>query len=244
DLLGGSHPTFAYLASRQTTEGWVTEAWLGVDDTPPVRISEDGCGATALALAPHGAGLMVLSVDARSALTAMHARPVSYEGGLHLGEDSVVFVGGPGDRQTKAAVVVAASGVGLGLLPIAKDVGDFGLALVRIDNPPRVDEPMAWSIYPNGLDPAPVAAAVDTTPPGGGATWIARVRPVTPDPASVKVLEMGIVVPGSLQFVSRYIVPGTSGVIKEASLLADGRGGLWLSWLDGAGSWLERLACK
>ena len=84
DLLGGSHPTFAYLASRQTSEGWVTEAWVGVDDTPPVRISEDGCGATAIAFAPRGAGLMVLSVDARAALTAMHARVITYEGRLRL----------------------------------------------------------------------------------------------------------------------------------------------------------------
>jgi hypothetical protein len=141
-------------------------------------------------------------------------------------------------------VVVGPTGVGLGLLPIAKDVGDFGLALVRIDDPPKVDEPMAWSIYPNGLDPAPVAAAVDTPASGGPVTWIARVRPATRDPASVKILEIGSVAAGSLQFVARYIVPGTSGVIKEASLLADGRGGLWLSWLDVAGSWLERLVCK
>jgi hypothetical protein len=244
DLLGGSHPTFGYLASRQTSEGWVTEAWLGVDDTPPVRISEDGCGATAIAFARHGAGLMVLSVDARAALTAMHARPISYEGGLHLGEDAVVFVGGPGDRRTKADVVVGSNGVGLGLLPIAKDVSDFGLALVRISDPPKVDEPMAWSIYPNGLDPAPVAAAMDPTPSGGGTTWIARARPLAADPASAKILEIGEVAAGSLNFVPRYTVPGTSGVIKETSLLADGRGGLWLSWLDGAGSWLERLACK
>ena len=51
---------------------------------------------------------------------------------------------------------------------------------------------MAWSIYPNGLDPAPVAAAVDTTPPGGGVTWIARVRPVTAVSwRRLKVLEIG-----------------------------------------------------
>jgi hypothetical protein len=242
DLLGGSHPAFAYLASRQTSEGWVNEAWVGVDDTPPVRVSEDGAGATAIAFAPHGVGLTVLTVDARAALTAMHARPISYEGGLHLGEDAVVFVGGPGDRRTKAAAVIGPSGVGLGLLPIAKDVSDFGLALVHLDDPPKVDEPMAWSIYPNGLDPAPVAAAVD--PGGGGAIWVARARPATAEPASVKILEVGVVAAGSLKFAPRYVDPGTSGVIKEVSLLSDGRGGLLLSWLDGAGSWLERLACR
>ena len=40
--LGGSHTALGYLASRQTSEGWVSEAWLAVDDEAPVRLSEDG----------------------------------------------------------------------------------------------------------------------------------------------------------------------------------------------------------
>jgi hypothetical protein len=44
--LGGAHVALAYLASRQTTEGWVSESWLAVDDEAPVRLSEDGSGST------------------------------------------------------------------------------------------------------------------------------------------------------------------------------------------------------
>ena len=56
-------------------------------------------------------------------------------------------------------LAVAPDGPSWSLLPIAKDVGSFGLAIVRLDEPPRVDEPVVWSMYPNGLDPAPIAAA-------------------------------------------------------------------------------------
>ncbi len=243
-LMGGSHAAYAYLANRQTSEGWVTEAWMGVDDLAPTRVSDDGAGATAVTLAPRGTGLLVLSVDARSALTAMHARAVSYEGALKLGEDTVVFVGGPGERHTGLAVALGSSGGGLGLLPIAKDLGDFGLALVRLDPVLRVDEPMTWSMYPNGLDPAPVAAAAGTSASGAAVTWVARVRPATAAPGAAKVLEIGSIAHGTTELVPGEIVAGTTGLIKDAALAADGHGAIWLSWLDGAGSWLERLVCK
>src|SRR5580704_1958233 len=156
--LAGAHTALAYLASRKTTEGWVSEAWLEVDDEPPLRISEDGSGATAVDLAVRGSSLIALSIDARAALTAMHARPVVYERGAQLGEDAVVFVGGPGDRQTAGILAVPTAGVGWAMLPIARYIADFGLAIVRLDDPPHVDEPTVWSMYPNGLDPAPLAS--------------------------------------------------------------------------------------
>jgi hypothetical protein len=179
-------------------------------------------------------------IDARTALTAMHARAVGYEHSVQLGEDAVVFVGGPGDRRTRAALAVAPGGPSWSLLPIAKDVGSFGLAIVRLDEPPRVDEPVVWSMYPNGLDPAPIAAAS-----GGGrtaATWVARVRPRAAEPASPRVLELGQVAADGT-FAPRDIVP-TTGNVADVALVLDAVGALWLAWLDGAGSFVERLACR
>jgi hypothetical protein len=235
--LGGAHTALAYLASRKTTEGWVSEAWLAVDDEAPVRLSEDGNGATAVDLAARGGSLLVLSIDARAALTAMHVRPVAYTGGLHVGDDVVVFVGGPGDRQTGGTLALLPAGGGWALLPIARDISDFGLAIVRLDDPPRVDEPTVWSMYPNGLDPAPIAAAAR---PNG--TWVARVRPETAEPGSARVLELGEVGADGL-FVARDVVP-TGDAPTELSLVAGPHGDLWLAWVDVSGSWVERLACR
>jgi hypothetical protein len=235
--LAGSHPALGYLASRQTSEGWVSEAWLAIDDEAPIRISEDGSGATSLLLAPHGAGVVALSVDARAALTAMHVRPVTFEGKARLGEDVVVFVGGPGERRTTAALALAPGGPSWALLPISHDVGTFGLALVRIEEPARVDEPVVWSMYPNGLDPAPIAAAT-----AGGRTWVVRARPFDAQPSSKRLLELGHVAPDGA-FVARDVI-NVSGKPMDVALAVDAHGALWVAWVDGAGSWLERLACK
>ncbi|MDP8999875.1 MAG: hypothetical protein M3O46_07165, partial [Myxococcota bacterium] len=187
-----------------------------------------------------GAALLALMVDARRALTAVHARTVTYDQRVRLGEDVVVFVGGPGDRRTRGALAVPPSGPAWTLLPIAKDVGSFGLAIVRLDDPPHVDEPVVWSMYPNGLDPAPIAAVSS----GGRApaTWVARVVPRAATPGSPRVLELGLVAFDGV-FTSRDTVP-TTGDATDVSLAVDPSGALWLAWVDGGGGWLERLMCR
>jgi hypothetical protein len=239
--IAGAHVALAYLASRQTSEGWVSEAWLAVDEDRPLRISEDGSGATALALAPRGSELLALMIDARTALTAMHARTIAYGAPARLGDDAVVFVGGPGDRRTRAALAVPSTGAGWSLLPIARDVGSFGMAIVKLDEPPHVDEPVVWSMYPNGLDPAPIAAA--SSPTGGApATWVARVRPEATAPSSPRVLELGLISADGT-FVRRDMI-STTGNATDVALALDRFGAIWLAWVDGAGSWLERLSCR
>jgi hypothetical protein len=236
--IGGVHSVLAYLASRQTSEGWVTEAWIAADDAAPVRLSEDGSGATSVALESRGTSVLALTIDARSALTAMHARPIAFDGRLHLGEDAVLFVGGPGDRRTAAELAVAPSGAAFGLLPIARDVRDFGLALVTIEDPPRVDEPVTWSPYANGLDPSPVASAVV-----GARLWVLRVRPEAAAPRSPQVVELGTLIEGRPPlFGARAILAGATAA-TDADLAADAFGTLWATWTDASGSWVERLVC-
>jgi len=242
--LAGTHTVLGYLASRQTSEGWVSEAWVVVDDAAPVRLSEDGSGATSLALSQRGAAVLALYVDARAALTAMHARPIKLEGAAaQLGEDAVVFVGGPGDRRTSGALVAPPPQPGLNtpgdpawaLLPIAKDLA-FGLALVRLDDPPHVDEPVSWSMYENGLDPAPVAGTHTA-----GHPWAARVVPHDASPQAARQLELGSIGAAGA-FTAHEIIP-TTGKPSDVSLAGDAQGALWLAWVDGGGSWLERLVC-
>jgi hypothetical protein len=122
-------------------------------------------------------------------------------------------------------------------LPIARDIGSFGLAIVQIDEPPRVDEPVIWSMYPNGIDPAPVAAVSSES-----ATWIARVRPQTSEPASPRVLELGQIGRGGA-FATHGLV-ATSANPTDVAIAFDRIGGLWLGWVDAGGSWLERLLCR
>jgi hypothetical protein len=235
--LAGTHSALGYLASRQTSEGWMSEAWLAVDDEIPVRLSDEGSGATSVMLAPRKASALALMVDARVALTALHVRPLSFAGRAQIGEDVVVFVGGPGDRRSAATVALPASGSAWALLPIARDIGTFGMAAVRVEEPALVDEPVIWSMYPNGLDPAPVASAVL-----GAKTWVARARPQSPEPGATRVLELGTV--GDSGTFAPHDILATASRLTDVALAADRQGALWVAWVDAAGSWLERVLCR
>lgn len=235
--IGGDHSLMAYLASRKTTEGWTSEAWAVVDESPPVRISEDGSGATALDLAPRGTTVVAMMLDARSALTPVHARELTFADKLDIGKDAVVFVGGPPERHTASTIATpAGGGAGWVLLPIAKDIATFGMAAIHVDEPPKVDSPMVWSIYPNGIDPAPIAATQGRSP-----MYVARVRPVAPEPGAAKGLEIGRL--GESGVFTSYGFVSTTGAVTDVAIDVDAAGGVWLVYGDGAGTWVERRAC-
>jgi hypothetical protein len=225
-----------YLARRQTSEGWVTEAWVLAEQGLPVRLSEDGSGATSSAFRARGSSLLAVTVDSRVALTAMHAREIRYDHGLRLGEDVVIFVGGPGDPGSAAALALFSSSAGWALLPIARDISAFGMALVKLDDPPRVDEPVLWSMYLDGLDPAPVATALT-----GGRIWVARVAPEQVGPGAPQDLELGELTSDGV-FALKQVVSRAEGA-SEVALVPDSRGALWVAWLDRSGSWMQRLSC-
>jgi hypothetical protein len=177
-----------------------------------------------------------VTVDSRVALTAMHAREVRYDHGLQLSEDVVTFVGGPGAPGSAAALALFPSSAGWALLPIAQDVRSFGVAAVKLDAPPHVDEPVFWSLYPDGLDPAVIATVA-----AGSRIWVARVRPRESGPGAPRLLELGeLETDGS--FTEKHIVAGADGA-TDVALASDSRGALWIAWLDTSGSWVERLGC-
>jgi hypothetical protein len=231
----GEHAAVAFLAARKTTEGLTNHAWIAVDDRLPEVLSEEGSGATHVALAPRGQEMIALYLDARMAMTPVHARVVSWTGAPALGKDAVLFIAGSPERRTRAAIGVSASSDAFGLLPIAHD-SDFGMAAIPIPAELHEDVPAVWSDYPNGLDPALVAATFGVTP-----IRVARVRPLEARPDSPRVLELGKL-DGAGAFTSQGFVQ-TEGTITSLAVAADSTGALWLAYTDGGGSWVERRAC-
>jgi hypothetical protein len=235
DVIDGAQVVVVYLAERRTTEGIVTEAYAVLGDGPPLRVSDDGSGTTYVALARRSGGLVALLLDGRVAMTPVHARTLSVVGGrLQAGEDAVIFVGGGAEPNTRGALGTSATEA-FALVPMAGETG-FGLASIRVDEPPRLDEPSTWSAYLNGLDPAPIAATRDTTP-----IRVARVRPLEARADGPRGLELGKL-DESGAFVS-YGLVGSRGRVTSAALTQAGGGTIWLAFTDGTGTWLERRVC-
>jgi hypothetical protein len=230
------HAALAYLADRVTSEGVVREAWALVDHGAPVKLSEDGSGATFVDLAPRGDGLLAMTIDARVAMTPAHARPLALEGStLKLGADAVVFVGGSVEPHNAGALVTGKDGRAFELVAVADGASAFGMAAIRVENPPKEDEPVVWSFYPNGLDPAPLAVTQL-----GDTTVVARVRPRDEAPHAARDLEVGAL--SAAGAFEAWCVIDEAPFIKDIEVGTDAQGALWVFYRDPRGSVLERRA--
>jgi hypothetical protein len=69
-----------------------------------------------------------------------------------------------------------------------------------------------------------------------------RARPFDAQPSAKRLLEVGHVTAEGA-FVAHDVI-GVTGKPMDTQLAVDAHGALWVAWVDGAGSWLERLACK
>ena len=231
--VSGEHTVLLYLAPKKTTEGLVSHAFAALDDRPPVQLSEDGSGATFVAVAPRAQELVAMYVDARVALTPVHARILKIGEGLELGRDAVVLVAGGADRWQTGAIGTSATGATLLVVPTTTEDGGFGTATVRLEGEPKDDMPVVWSRYPNGLHPAPVAVTQGRSP-----VTIARVRPTGPAPGARHLLELGhLAEGGAIEPLCEVAdAPSFSHVAVAAG--ADGR--LWLVYTTADGTFLEQ----
>jgi hypothetical protein len=240
--LGPDHSVVAFLDMRRTTEGDMLQAFVAMDDREPVRLSEDGAGATTLRFLSRGETPVAVYLDTRTAMVPIHARPMSFKGGdLALGADAVVFVGGAPERGIDFAVA-AAGPKSFALVPMPRETIDFGMAAILIEDPPKDDVGAVWSRYPNGLDPAPIAAAMARD---GKSAWVARVRPREKAPGSPRILELGRVDPSGTFTSYGEIAPGEKNKLSvtDIALAEDGSGAVWILYGDTTITWLERRSC-
>lgn len=239
--LGADHTLVATIEGRRTSEGETLQAFVTLDDGEPVRLSEEGAGATAVRLVARGDHAVAVYIDARMALTPMHARTLSVrDGKLVVGDDAVVFVGGPPERGVDFALAGSPERL-FALLPHARETMDFGMAAVQVLDPPKDDMPAVWSLYPNGLDPAPIAGTLGPATMADGA-YVARVRPAAAPPRSPRVLELGRL-DASGAFRSLGVVASGAG-ISDVAVATDSHGAVWILYGDVASTRLERRVCE
>ncbi|HEX4341140.1 MAG TPA: hypothetical protein VH062_34765 [Polyangiaceae bacterium] len=134
-------------------------AKLWVDGHDAELLTAEGNSTHSVALVHTEDGVLALSVQARMAMTPVHARRVRFPGGHPLlGDDTVVWVGGGIQSLTEMTVLPTETGL-VGLIPHERSMSEFGIARLDIGQSPTMDTPTSWMLYPNGIDPAPVAAS-------------------------------------------------------------------------------------
>jgi hypothetical protein len=230
--LGADHAVVAFLDTRRTSEGETLQAFAVLDDGPPVRLSDEGAGANDLHFVPRGDGAVAVYLDQRTGMAPVHARPVSARGKeLALGPDVVLFISGPPEANIDFSVAHGPVG-DFALLPTARETTEFGVATIPVGDPPKADVPVTWSLYPNGLDPAPIAAA---------GAYVARVRPIDKSPGAGRVIELGrLDAQGS--FASLGAIADAPRTL-HVSMVADAHGALWILHADPQRTRLERRVC-
>ena len=149
-------------------------------------LSEDGSGATFVTLSARQRDVVGMYLDARRAMTPVHARVLRAEPNLVRGADAVLFIGDAADGRVRGVIAASQNGVPFAVVPGYRDANEFGLAALRIDLEPRVDVPASWSPYLAAVDSPIVAASASET----GALLV-RSRPRGAELHSPLVLELG-----------------------------------------------------
>jgi hypothetical protein len=93
------------------------------------------------------------------AITPVHVRRLRFAAKRPiLGDDLVAWVGGGVQPLTEMTILAGGPKDLWGFLPHERSIKEFGLAELDLTMNPTMDTKTTWQLYPNGIDPAPVAA--------------------------------------------------------------------------------------
>ena len=210
----GKQPALAAYITRPDKEG-TSRAKLWFNGRT-VALTAEGAGASSVALVQNESKVLALSIDGRSAMTPVHARPIDVAAAEPApGNDQVVWVAGSAQALTE----IAAGSDGkqsFGFLPIAKDVSHFGLAELGLAPGGVGDAEVSWRLYANGIDLAPISAAKIC-----GSLFLVYARPIDARPRSSQELVLSRV--GSSETA---VLVSAQGFSSTSLASADGKGGL------------------
>ena len=236
----GGHSIAGYLDEKQTTEGRTLHAFVVLDEGEPVRLSDEGSGATDIELFSRGSTIVAMYLDVRAAMVPVHERTITLKNGaIDLARDVVVAVGGAPERGVSGRIGASSTSTFF-VIPMPEDALYFGMATLKLSDPPREEEKVSFSRYPNGLDPAPLAATT-----GGATIRVARVRPLDSAATSSRAVELGTLGEDGA-FTSQAILHVTpkNKPITDLDIVDDAFGATWILYGDSSDTWLERRVCR
>ncbi len=234
---GERRDVVAYLAAPSSPGGdRVARVW--VDQSGTANLSADGAGASSVALRSTGSRVAAVMLDGRAAMAPLHARwlDISAERGVQAEPDTVLFVGPPPEAHTEVTLAVTDEGP-VAIVPLSKDATHFGLAVVKMGWTPKVDSEPTWTLYPNGLDPAPVAAAEFC-----GGTYVAYARPTSAAPDAPTVIVLSSLA-GTELGTELVLGEGQAGSVAFVVLAEQVKGGGFVAWVADGRSHGRSLGC-
>lgn len=208
-------------------------AKLRLADGRSIDLTPEGAAASSVSLARAGDDLIASSIDGRSGMTPVHARRYRSKSGT-LDPDVVVWVAGATQGMTELKSVADASGSWL-FMPVEKDSTHFGLATLALGGEVKMDPPLRWRTYENGLDRAPATGAVMC-----GAAVTAYVRPADARPTSNQELVMSEL---TLAETASSEVLATARGFADVSLYPLPEGAM-LAYVADRRTWARLIRCK
>ncbi len=204
DARVGTRP--AALELTEKGKAWVSYVALPAEKDGPLRaklwygesntlvLSPEGSSALSVGVVHSGDKRFAISMEARTGVTSLHARELVGDPPKAL-EDQVVWVGGAAHPMTELHIVRPQdphSPELLSLIPLQQDVTHFGMALLQFGNFSQRTEPdVNWTLYKNGIDPAPITSSVLC-----GQTAALFARPTSAEPRSPQELVLATLIDG------------------------------------------------
>jgi hypothetical protein len=177
----------AYIARPKDPEGPAI-AKLWVEGHPAgFGLTDDLASSHSVALAATPRGLQAIFLEARTGMSSIHVRAITFSKKHEpsLGEDHIVWVGGPARPTTELFTLPSDEPSVKGFLTLERDITHFGLAALEVPLAPGTEFPVEpdWRLYDNGIEPAPFALAQVC-----GRSVVALARPSSPVPHAVQEL--------------------------------------------------------
>ncbi len=229
----GDKAAVAYIALPKFKDGPL-RARLWREQQPPktaVDLTDAGNSTLSVSLVARNNDALALSLEARMGVTALHARSLDVTTGA-LGVDEVPWIGGTAQPLTEIRSLSKTNSF-LALLTMEQDSSHFGLAVLSSrEGASTLRE--SWVTFPNGLDPAPVAATTAC-----GRDLVLFARPSEATPKAPQELVLAEIVDGSL---TPELVLSRARAYYDLSM-APVRGGVLVSFVADQRTWARTLRC-
>lgn len=229
--VAGSPDAVAYITRPVDKQD--SRARLRLADGKSLELTPEGSAASSVSLTRLGDDLIAGFIDGRSGMTPVHARRYRSKTGA-LDPDVVVWVAGATQGMTEIASTSDANGSWL-LMPVEKDVSHFGLATLALGNEVKMDPPLRWRTFENGLDRAPATGGLVC-----GTPVTVYVRPADARPSANQELVVSAL---TLDDTASSEVLATARGFADVSLYPLPEGAM-LAYVADRRTWARLLRCK